>query len=374
MRARLLALTVAALLLPQAAAAQEVVEYYALDAIGSVRVVFNADGTVKGRMDYTPFGGELQPAVSLPPEAFAGLFRDGEAGLDHAQARSYQVRTGRFSTIDPIYAGLFEPQQWNRYAYAGNNPLAFVDPYGLTATPVHPSGKIRVNGEYVSVIGSLSISDLLGRGAGGDDGMFMIDTLGVDMDGSELGSGSGIIGPGQQLLPTTTSTGTKPDSIATKLIDTARRVSCAVIASARVMALDGAVGALVSPTGAITATINYDTGMVELGTAGGVTMGWNGGATGNVSAGLSWGTRTPGPNPVVLGGTASAKALFGGGLSGQRVEGTFSLSAQIGVGLPSVSAGMTVMKPGPVVAAGSVARYGTGPDVALTIVRNRVCR
>lgn len=180
--------------------------------------------------------------------------------------------------------------------------------------------------------------------------------------------------PGQQLLPTTTSTGTKPDSIATKLIDTARRVSCAVIPSARVMALDGAVGALVSPTGAITATINYDTGMVELGTAGGVTMGWNGGATGNVSAGLSWGTRTPGPNPVVLGGTASAKALFGGGLSGQRVEGTFSLSAQIGVGLPSVSAGMTVMKPGPVVAAGSVARYGTGPDVALTIVRNRVCR
>ncbi len=108
-------------------------EYYALDAIGSVRVVFNADGTVNGRMDYTPFGGELQPAVSLPPEAFAGLFRDPEAGLDHAQARSYQVRTGRFSTVDPIYAGLFDPQQWNRYAYALNSPGTYADPDGLEA-------------------------------------------------------------------------------------------------------------------------------------------------------------------------------------------------------------------------------------------------
>jgi RHS repeat-associated protein len=125
-----------AVLLPQAALAQtETVEYYALDAVGSVRVVFNADGTVKGRMDYTPFGGELQPAVGLPPEAFAGLFRDPEAGLDHAPARAYQVRTGRFNRPDPVYAGLFNPQRWNRYAYARNNPLRFVDPSGLSELP-----------------------------------------------------------------------------------------------------------------------------------------------------------------------------------------------------------------------------------------------
>ena len=37
----------------------EQIEYYALDAIGSVRVVFDASGAVIGRMDYAPFGEEL---------------------------------------------------------------------------------------------------------------------------------------------------------------------------------------------------------------------------------------------------------------------------------------------------------------------------
>jgi RHS repeat-associated protein len=119
---------VAVLLLPAPLLAQEVVEYYALDAIGSVRVVFHPDGTVKGRMDYTPFGEALQPAVTLPPEAFAGLFRDSEAGLDHAQARSYQVRTRRFNRPDPVYAGIFNPQRLNRYSYALANPVGYVDP------------------------------------------------------------------------------------------------------------------------------------------------------------------------------------------------------------------------------------------------------
>lgn len=377
MKVRLTVLIVVlAVLVPAGAAAQEVVEYYALDAVGSVRVVFNPDGTVKGRMDYMPFGGELQPAVGLPPEAFAGLFRDPEAGLDHAQARSYQVRTGRFASVDPIYAGLFKPQKWNRYTYARNSPLGFVDPSGLSEQRVHPSGMIKVGGQYVHVQGFYDSIGLRGAGSSGPGD----DTMLIDPGVWDTGDGSETTGtPPTQTPPTTTPTGKNPDgdgnkSIATKLTDAARRILCAVIPSARVMGLDGAVGALVSPTGTVTATINYDTGMVELGTAGGVTVGWNGGATGNVSAGLTWGRRTPGPDPVILGGTASAKALFGGGLSGQGVEGTFSLSAQIGIGFPSVSAGMTVMKPGPVVAAGSVARYGTAPDVALTIVRNRVCR
>ena len=109
----------------------ESIEYYGLDAIGSVRVVFDSSGTILGRMDYGPFGQELSTGTGLPSRGYAGLFRDGEAGLDHAGTRSYQSRTGRFSTVDPLYAGLFEPQKWNRYAYALNNPLRFVDPNGI---------------------------------------------------------------------------------------------------------------------------------------------------------------------------------------------------------------------------------------------------
>jgi RHS repeat-associated protein len=127
---------VAMLCAPGFASAQtETVEYYALDAIGSVRVVFDVSGNVIGRMDYDPFGAPLSSGTGLPSRAYAGLFRDGEAGLDFAQARSYQARTGRFSTVDPIYAGLFEPQAWNRYAYALNAPIAYADASGLLAEP-----------------------------------------------------------------------------------------------------------------------------------------------------------------------------------------------------------------------------------------------
>jgi RHS repeat-associated protein len=109
----------------------ETTEYYGLDAIGSVRIVFDSSGTVLARLDYEPFGREVSSSANAPAWKFAGLFRDGEAGLDHAGARSYQSRTGRFSTVDPVYAGLFEPQKWNRYAYALNSPLKYVDPTGL---------------------------------------------------------------------------------------------------------------------------------------------------------------------------------------------------------------------------------------------------
>jgi RHS repeat-associated protein len=114
------------------AAQTEVVEYYGLDAVGSVRIVFDASGTIKGRIDYGPFGQELSGGTNMPDRRYAGLFRDGEAGLDSAGARSYQSRTGRFSTTDAIYAGLFEPQRWNRYAYVHNNPLGFTDTSGLS--------------------------------------------------------------------------------------------------------------------------------------------------------------------------------------------------------------------------------------------------
>ena len=39
------------------------VEYYAVDAIGSVRVVFDAAGTVTSRTDYASFGEQLAPST-----------------------------------------------------------------------------------------------------------------------------------------------------------------------------------------------------------------------------------------------------------------------------------------------------------------------
>ena len=77
--------------------------------------------------------------------------RDVETGLDYFLARYYSSVQGRFTSFYPLYiamdtqqaaemnpqraralfnAYVSQPQQWNRYAYAINNPLLYVDPDG----------------------------------------------------------------------------------------------------------------------------------------------------------------------------------------------------------------------------------------------------
>jgi RHS repeat-associated protein len=132
------------LLLPAPLAAQETIEYYGTDALGSVRVVFDANGVLLGRNDYLPYGEELATEGPVPVEKFTGQARDAEAGMDYFHARMYQPRAGRFNAVDPIYTGLFDPQQWNRYAYARNSPMAYVDPSGMyTVTRTTPDSNCR---------------------------------------------------------------------------------------------------------------------------------------------------------------------------------------------------------------------------------------
>ena len=51
-----------------------------------------------------------------------------ESGNIYLRNRYYNSATGRFITEDPAQDGL------NWYVYAGNNPVSFVDPWGLTIT------------------------------------------------------------------------------------------------------------------------------------------------------------------------------------------------------------------------------------------------
>ncbi len=117
-----------------AAQSSDTVIYYHTDAIGSVRMTTDANGGVLERYDFQPFGVACGTAcgTGTTPEAiqFAGKERD--AGFDYFGARSFEGVTGRFTTVDPALndEALFDPQLWNRYAYARNNPLAFVDPDG----------------------------------------------------------------------------------------------------------------------------------------------------------------------------------------------------------------------------------------------------
>lgn len=63
---------------------------------------------------------------------FTGKERDAETGLDYFGARYYSGAQGRFTSADNFLNDTTarDPQSWNLYAYARNNPLRYVDPTG----------------------------------------------------------------------------------------------------------------------------------------------------------------------------------------------------------------------------------------------------
>ncbi len=103
--------------------------YYGRDNIGSVRDILNAQtGSLVGSNDYDPYGNAIKATGSANTDfRFAQLFYDKQSALYRGNFRSYDTRLGRWQSRDPK----FETTGVNLYAYAGDNPMNGVDPYGL---------------------------------------------------------------------------------------------------------------------------------------------------------------------------------------------------------------------------------------------------
>jgi RHS repeat-associated protein len=112
------------------------VYYYHFDGLGSVVALSDVNNVLVERYAYDVFG---RPTIRDPngvvlaasawgnPYLFTGRAYDGESGLYYYRARYYDHATGRFLQPDPAGYG----DGLNLHSYCGNNPIGFVDPWGL---------------------------------------------------------------------------------------------------------------------------------------------------------------------------------------------------------------------------------------------------
>jgi RHS repeat-associated protein len=104
------------------------------DWLGTERMRTAYNGGVEGSYISLPFGdGQATSGVDTDANHYAMLDHDTQTDTDYAQFRQYANMQGRWLSPDP-YGGSYSmgnPQSFNRYVYAGNNPLAATDTNGL---------------------------------------------------------------------------------------------------------------------------------------------------------------------------------------------------------------------------------------------------
>jgi RHS repeat-associated protein len=123
--------------------------YYHYDGLGSVSEITNENGEVVEQYEYSVFGKPVikdSKGTVLTESKIGNIFMYTgrkyitETGLYDYRRRTYSPELGRFLQRDPLGFG----DDVNLYRYVGNNPVNYVDPWGLSAEKRH-----RELGEFV---------------------------------------------------------------------------------------------------------------------------------------------------------------------------------------------------------------------------------
>ena len=117
------------------------------DHLGSTTLTLDEDGDRISELRYKAWGETRYEYSNTPTDyQYTGQRREDRLGLDFYQARWYDSSLGRFIQADTLVPNPNNPQDYNRYLYAYNNPLVFNDPTGHWG--VSPS-RPRVDGRTV---------------------------------------------------------------------------------------------------------------------------------------------------------------------------------------------------------------------------------
>src|SRR5579863_4652909 len=128
-------------------------ELYGYDAHGNIAFLTDPAGNVTDTYTYEAWGNVVaRTGTTSNTRLYAGEEFDPDLGLINLRARQYSPGTGRFLAIDPLMGHVFFPTSFNRYLYAGNDPVGAVDPLGteaeeeeeLTAAEAAPNQASRI--------------------------------------------------------------------------------------------------------------------------------------------------------------------------------------------------------------------------------------
>ena len=110
--------------------------YYHMNHLGGVHVITDDSAKTVEVREYKPYGetyvhnsSAATPAQNLP-FGFDGQRMDGASNLYFFKARFYSPLLGRFLSADSEINNPTTPQALNRYAFAGGNPIRYIDPSG----------------------------------------------------------------------------------------------------------------------------------------------------------------------------------------------------------------------------------------------------
>ena len=105
--------------------------YYVQERHRDIIRIESETGNVLNEYTYDIWGNPIvQNETIANPFRYSGEWVEEKTNLQYLKARWYEAKLGRFISEDPVEGIFTEPLSLNRYTYAENNPLKYVDPSG----------------------------------------------------------------------------------------------------------------------------------------------------------------------------------------------------------------------------------------------------